>query len=59
MSLMSVSKQGIEPLVTMFHFDLPAALEQRGGWGNPSRCSGSWTTPPSSIRTTAAGSNTG
>ena len=28
-------KQGIEPLVTMFHFDLPAALEQRGGWGSP------------------------
>ena len=28
-------RQGIEPLVTMFHFDLPAALEKRGGWGNP------------------------
>ncbi len=28
-------KQGIEPLVTMFHFDMPAALEARGGWGNP------------------------
>lgn len=27
--------QGIEPLVTMFHFDMPYALEQRGGWGNP------------------------
>lgn len=28
-------KQGIEPLVTMFHFDMPAALERRGGWGSP------------------------
>lgn len=28
-------KHGIEPLVTMFHFDMPAALEARGGWGNP------------------------
>ena len=28
-------KYGIEPLVTMFHFDMPCALEQRGGWGNP------------------------
>ncbi len=27
-------KHGIEPLVTMFHFDLPAALEKRGGWSN-------------------------
>ncbi len=25
-------KYGIEPLVTMFHFDLPAALEKKGGW---------------------------
>ena len=23
---------GIEPLLTMFHFDLPAALEAKGGW---------------------------
>ena len=23
---------GIEPLVTMFHFDLPDALEKKGGW---------------------------
>lgn len=27
--------QDMEPLVTMFHFDMPAALEARGGWGNP------------------------
>lgn len=25
-------KNNIEPLVTMFHFDLPAALEKKGGW---------------------------
>ena len=27
-------KYGIEPLVTMYHFDLPAALAERGGWSN-------------------------
>lgn len=27
-------KRGIEPIVTVFHFDLPASLEQKGGWGN-------------------------
>ncbi|MDO5702279.1 MAG: glycoside hydrolase family 1 protein [Lachnospiraceae bacterium] len=26
---------GIEPLVTMFHFDMPAALDARGSWSNP------------------------
>ncbi|MCM1272663.1 MAG: glycoside hydrolase family 1 protein [Clostridium sp.] len=25
-------KYNIEPLVTMFHFDLPQALEEKGGW---------------------------
>ncbi|MGY3717891.1 glycoside hydrolase family 1 protein [Sutcliffiella cohnii] len=27
-------KYNIEPLVTMYHFDLPLALHERGGWGN-------------------------
>ncbi|AXK51639.1 glycoside hydrolase family 1 protein [Spiroplasma alleghenense] len=28
-------KYKIEPIVTMYHFDLPEALEQKGGWSNP------------------------
>lgn len=27
-------KYGIEPIVTMYHFDLPYALEVKGGWRN-------------------------
>ncbi len=26
---------GIEPMITLFHFDYPRALELRGGWQNP------------------------
>lgn len=33
-------KYGIEPIVTMFHFDMPDALDQRGSWSN--RESVSW-----------------
>lgn len=28
-------KYDIQPIVTMFHFDMPAALDNRGSWGNP------------------------
>lgn len=28
-------KYGMEPIVTMFHFDMPAALDERGSWSNP------------------------
>ena len=28
-------KHDIIPLATMFHFDMPAALDERGSWGNP------------------------
>ncbi len=27
-------RHGIEPLVTMFHFDMPLALEKKGGWSD-------------------------
>ena len=29
-----IISHGIEPIVTMYHFDLPYALQQKGGWSN-------------------------
>lgn len=30
----SLRKEGIEPFVNLFHFDMPAALQEIGGWEN-------------------------
>lgn len=32
--IMECRKYGIEPVVTMYHFDLPYCLEEKGGWNN-------------------------
>lgn len=33
-------KYKIEPIVTMFHFDMPAALDKKGSWSKSIGCSG-------------------
>lgn len=46
-------ENGIEPYVTLFHWDLPQALQDRGGWGN--RAIADWFTEYAQLMTRRLG----
>ncbi|MCW5934678.1 MAG: beta-glucosidase [Fimbriimonadia bacterium] len=46
-------ENGIEPMITLFHWDLPAALQDRGGWAN--RESADWFTEYAEVMFRALG----
>lgn len=48
-------KYGIEPIVTMYHFDLPYALEKQGGWSKRRRLMPSNSMPKHCLRTLETG----
>ena len=50
---------GVQPLVNLFHWDLPQALQDRGGFANPEVAGWLRTTPLWSRRSWATASRTG
>ena len=55
----ALAERGISGAATLFHWDLPQALQDQGGWASgTSRCA-SRSTPPSSARRSATGSSAG